>query len=71
MSVYYIMIIIEISKKRILIGRIFHFCRCWNHLIVLGLAVSLADALSPIIIPTCNSNDVARSAVGLSQAASR
>ena len=28
MGVYYIMIIIKISKKRILIGRIFHFRRC-------------------------------------------
>ena len=64
MGVHYIMIIIKISIKRILIGRIFHFrrCRCrfsisvasggtrWNHLIVLGLAVALADAFPPIIM---------------------
>ena len=56
MGVYYIMIIIKISKKRILIGRIFHYRRChsggtrWNHLIVLGLAVALADAFPPMIM---------------------
>ena len=35
MGVYYIMIIIEISKKRVLIDRIYHFRRCqimrWWH----------------------------------------
>ena len=58
MGVYYVMIIIEISKKRILIGRIFHFRRCQKyfggtrryHLIVLGLAVALADAFPPMIM---------------------
>ena len=63
MGVHHIMFIIKISKKRIFNrpnfpGANFHFRRCliilggtrWNHLIVLGLAVSLADAFPPMIM---------------------
>ena len=62
---YYLMTIIEISKKRILIGRIFHFRRCrkfggtsWHHLIVIGLAVALADTFPPMIMEFPRANQM-------------
>ena len=95
LGLYYIMIIIKISKRRILIGRIFHFHRCqiliWrNEMEPFDRAwfgcchsgrIPSDDSLSiqnfnlegadDYEIPMCNSNDVMRSAVGLTQVASR
>ena len=72
MGVYYIMIIIKISKKRISIGRIFHFCRCqiiiWRSEMELfdrawfGCCHSGRIPSDAYGIPTCNSNDVTHSA---------
>ena len=76
MGVYYIMIIIKISKQRILIGRIFHFRRCqiilWrNKMEPFDLAWFGCCPIRHIWsddywIPTCSSNEVTRStALGL------
>ena len=72
MGVYYIMIIIKISKKRILIGRIFHFHHCeiilwWNEMepfdrALFGCCPSGRIPSDDYGIPTCRSNDVTRSA---------
>ena len=78
--VYHIMIIIKISKKRILIRRIFHFRRCqiilwWNKMQpfervwLFGCCHSGHIPSNDYGIPTCSSNDIMRKAVGLSQAA--
>ena len=68
MGVYYIMIIIKILKKRILIGRIFHF-RCCQMILWLnemelfdrawfGCCPSGCIPCDDHGIPTCSSNDV-------------
>ena len=72
LGVYYIMIIIKISKKRILIGRIFHFRRCqiilWRDEMEpfdrawFGCCPSGRIPSDDYEIPTCSSNDVTRSA---------
>ena len=72
MAVYYIMIIIKISTKRILIGRIFYFRRCqiilwWNLMepferALFGCCPSGRIPSDGYGIPTCRSNDVTRSA---------
>ena len=70
----------EISKNHILINWIFHFRHCqimlWQHLMVpfdhawFGYCPSRRICSNDYGIPTCNSNDVTCSAVGLSLAAS-
>ena len=72
MGVYYIMIIIKISKKRILIGRIFHFHHCqiilwWDEMepfdrALFGCCPSGRIPSDDYGIPACRSNDVTRSA---------
>ena len=81
MNVHYIMITNNILTKRILINRIFHFRRCqiilwWQSTepsdrTCFGCFSSGHNLSDDYGIPTCNSNDVTRSAVGLSQTASR
>ena len=72
MGVYYIMIIIKISKERILIDQIFHFRRCqvilwWNEMepfdrAWLGCCPSGRIPSVDYGIPTCSPNDVTLSA---------
>ena len=58
MGVKYAVIMVKISKKRILIGKIFHFGRCqiilWRNQMEpfdrAWLAVALADAFPPMIM---------------------
>ena len=83
MGVYYIMIIIKISKKRILIGQIFHFHCCqiilwWNDMEAFdrawfGCCPSRRIPSDDNWIPTCSSNDVnvTCNAIGLTQATGR
>ena len=83
MGVYHIMIIIEISKNRILIDRIFHFRRCqvilWRKEMEpfdrawFGCCPSGRIPCDDYGIPMCSSNGVTCSAenIGLTQAASR
>ena len=73
---YNIMAVIKISKKRILIGRIYHFRRCqiilwWNEMELFdrawfGCCPSGRIPSDDYGIPTCSSNDVTcSSALGL------
>ena len=83
MGVYYIMIVIKISKKLFLIDRIIHFRRCqvilWRNemepfdRVWFGCFPSRRIPSDDYGIPMCSSNDVTRSDenIGLTQAASR